>query len=108
MLNHFFFLFFPPFPRLLFTAAASVPVLSGLRPPPGPVGGLLLLPPRSLLPVLPGLQLVLLSPPGGAGGRAQLPRSLPQGAVWLVLRARRVPGVLSGVLRDMPSQLGAV
>lgn len=97
--------YFLSFPRLLFPAAASVPVLPGLCDPPGPVGGLLLLPPRSLLPLLPRLRLVLLSRAGGARGRARLPRSLPKGAVWLVLRAHRVPGVLSGVLRDLPSQL---
>lgn len=104
LLNLFFF----PLLRLLLTAAVGVSLLSGLCDPPGAGGGLLLLSPCSLLALLSRLRRVLLSPAGGACGGAQLPRPLPQGAVRVVLRAHWMPGVLSGVLRDLPSQLGAL
>lgn len=91
--------------RLVFSPAAGVPLVSVLRAAPGPVGGLLLLSPRLLLLLLPRLRPLLCGRPGGASGGAQLPRPLPLGPVRVLLRANRVSGVLSGVLRDLPPQL---
>lgn len=104
-LNHFTVIFFLTL-RLLFTPAAGVPVVPGLRAAPGSVGGLLLLPPHLLLLLLPRLRPLLFGHTGGAGGGAQLPRPLPLSAVRDLLWADRVSRVLSGVLRDLPSQLG--
>ena len=94
--------------RLLSPAAAGVPVVPGLGAAPGSPGGLLLLPPHPLLLLLPRLRPLLCGRPRGACGGAQLQRTLPLGPFRVLLRADRVSRVLSGVLRDLPSQLEAL
>lgn len=91
--------------RLLFAVAAGVPVVPGLRVPPGSLGGRLLLPALPLHLLLPRLRPLLCGRPGGARGRAHLQRPLPVSAAGHLLRVGRVSGVLPGVLRDLPSQL---
>lgn len=91
--------------RDLSPAAAGVPVVPGLGAAPGSPRGLLLLPPHPLLLLLPRLRPLLCSHPRGACGGAQLQRTLPFGPFPFLLWADRVSRVLSGVLRDLPSQL---
>lgn len=91
--------------RLLFAAAAGLPVMPGLRASPGSVGGLFLVPAHPLLLLLPCLHSLLFSHGGGSPGGVQLPRPLPLGAVRVLLRAHRMSRILSWLLWDLPSQL---
>lgn len=92
--------------RLLHAAAAGVPVVPRLCAAPGFVGGLRLLPPHPLLLLLPCLHPLLRGHRGRTCGGAQLPRPLPFGALRVLLWADWMSWVLSGVQRDLPSQLG--
>lgn len=107
LLNHSFFSFSCGTDRLLFAAADGVPVVPGLHAAPGSVGGLHLMPPHPLPLLLPRLHPLLLGRSGGAHGGAKLPRPLPLHAGSVLLWVDRVSGVLSGVLRDLTSQLGS-